>query len=45
MKNKPMSKMTTHDQRKFIENKVKEGWTSKAISQSLGISNRNEGVI
>jgi len=30
--------MTTHDQRKFIENKVKEGWTSKAISQSLGIS-------
>jgi len=38
MKNKPMSKMTTHDQRKFIENKVKEGWTSKAISQSLGIS-------
>lgn len=33
-----MSRPTTHDQRKFIEIKVKEGWTSKAISEAMGIS-------
>ena len=33
-----MSKATTHEQRKFIENKVKEGWTSLSIAKSLGIS-------
>jgi len=33
-----MSKATTHEQRKFIENKVKEGWPSSSIAESLGIS-------
>ena len=33
-----MSKATTHEQRKFIDNKVKEGWTSLSIANSLGIS-------
>lgn len=35
-----MSRPTTHDQRKFIEIKVKEGWTSKSISVALGISKK-----
>jgi len=35
-----MNKPTTHDQREFIDNKVKEGWTSKLIAKTLGISKK-----
>lgn len=35
-----MIKPTTHDQREFIDNKVKEGWTSKLIAETLGISKK-----
>ena len=35
-----MLRPTTHDQREFIDNKVKEGWTSKLIAKTLGISKK-----
>ena len=35
-----MLRPTTHDQREFIDNKVKEGWTSKRIAKTLGISKK-----